>query len=310
MWSASAGASRPRPPGRRAASRSGSPRSVSRPWTRARTAPTSSRTRNPPNPPGHRGRAAHDDLVQVRTLEAMLSRFDPALPGFEAAANPVSPLYGGPMVDPERVFVWAWDARPFPAFPDFDQVWADSLNWQTGHWITGRLEGVALDRLIAAILEDYGIDAPAALTVDGFLDGAVIDRPLSARAVLEPLARLFGLDAVASGGALRFLGRGGRAVATITEEDLVLDGREGVLHLVRAQETELPGQVELGFTDGEGAYRRAAVASRRLAGSSRREARTDAAVVTRRAEAQRLADAWLQDLWAGRETAEFGLSPR
>jgi hypothetical protein len=32
--------------------------------------------------------------------------------------------------------------------------------------------------------------------------------------------------------------------------------------------------------------------------------------VTRRAEAQRLADAWLQDLWAGRETAEFGLSPR
>ena len=27
-------------------------------------------------------------------------------------------------------------------------------------------------------------------------------------------------------------------------------------------------------------------------------------------EAQRLADAWLQDLWAARETAEFELSPR
>ena len=32
-------------------------------------------------------------------------------------------------------------------------------------------------------------------------------------------------------------------------------------------------------------------------------------IVTRRAEAQRLADAWLQDLWAGRETAEFELRP-
>jgi hypothetical protein len=32
--------------------------------------------------------------------------------------------------------------------------------------------------------------------------------------------------------------------------------------------------------------------------------------VTRRAEAQRLADSWLQDLWAGREGAEFELSPR
>ena len=58
-------------------------------------------------------------------LEAILSRFDPALPGHPAGANPVSPVYGGPMVDPGHVFVWAWDARPFPAFPDFDLVWAD-----------------------------------------------------------------------------------------------------------------------------------------------------------------------------------------
>ena len=36
----------------------------------------------------------------------------------------------------------------------------------------------------------------------------------------------------------------------------------------------------------------------------------DAPLVTRRAEAQRLADAWLQDLWAAREGAEFELSPR
>ncbi len=86
-------------------------------------------------------------------------------------------------------------------------IWADGRNWQTGHWITGRLEGVALDRLIAAILKDFGVAAPAVLPVDGFLDGYVIDRPMSARAALEPLARLFGLDAVASGGALTVRGR-------------------------------------------------------------------------------------------------------
>ena len=31
--------------------------------------------------------------------------------------NPTSPLDGLRMVDTERSFVWAWDARPFPAFP-------------------------------------------------------------------------------------------------------------------------------------------------------------------------------------------------
>jgi hypothetical protein len=214
------------------------------------------------------------------------------------------------MVDPANVSVWAWDARPFPAFPDFDLVWADGLNWQTGHWITGRLEGMPLDRLIAAVLADFGLDPGADIAVDGFLDGYLIDRPMSAREALEPLARLFGVDAMAGGGAIRWRGRGGRAAVTLAQDDLVLGDGEPTLRLSRAQETELPQQVELGFTDGENDYRRAAVASRRLAGTSRREARADVAAVTRRAGAQRHADAWLQDLWAGRETAEFELSPR
>ncbi|MBF9232070.1 baseplate multidomain protein megatron [Microvirga alba] len=255
-------------------------------------------------------RALRDDLIQARTLEAILSRFDPALSGFSAAYNPVSSSYVGRMVDPENVFVWAWDARPFPDFPDFDTVWADGANWETGHWITGRIEGASLDRLIAAILKDFGLDSSGPFPIDGFLDGYVIDRPMSARGALESLMRLFGIDAVASGGKISWRGRGGRAVTALAKEDLILGEKQPSLKLARAQETELPQQVEIGFTDGETEYRRAAVASRRLAGVSRREARADSAIITRRAEAQRLADTWLQDLWAGRDSAEFELSPR
>lgn len=167
-----------------------------------------------------------------------------------------------------------------------------------------------LDRLGEAILTEFGIDRTGDLALDGFVDGYVVDRPMSARAALEPLCRLFGIDATVSGGKLAWRGRGARPVADIPADDLVLPDGEPALRLVRAQETDLPHQVELGFTDGEGEYRRAAVASRRLAGTSRRESRADVAVVTRRAEAQRLADIWLQDLWAGREAAEFAVSPR
>ncbi|WP_210485633.1 baseplate multidomain protein megatron [Microvirga antarctica] len=255
-------------------------------------------------------RAVRDDLMQARGLEAILSRFDPALTGHKAADNPVSPVYGGPMIDPANMFIWAWDARPYPAFPEFTTVWADGANWETGHWITGRIEGIALDRLIRAILKDFGIADPGPVVLDGFMDGYVIDRPMSARAALEPLMRIFGIDAVASGGSIRWHGRGGRQVVPLTSDDLVLDDKNPPLRLTRAQETELPQQVEIGFTESETEYRRAAVASRRLAGSSRREARADAPLITRRAEAQRLADAWLQDLWAARESAEFEISPR
>lgn len=267
--------------------------------------PKSSESAYPPFSHGVR-----DDLIQARTLEAILSRFDPAQRGFLAEYNPASSSYNGRMVDPDNVFVWAWDARPFPAFPDFDSVWADGPNWETGHWITGRIEGATLDRLLARILRDYGFADPGVIPVDGFVDGYVIDRPMSVRSAIEPLLRLFGIDAVARGGAIAWQGRGGRAIVHLTKDDLVLGDKEPSLRLTRAQETELPQPVEIGFTEGDTDYRRASVASRRLSGSSRREARADSAVVTRRAEAQRLADTWLQDLWASREGAEFELSPR
>ncbi|MGA0595512.1 baseplate multidomain protein megatron [Enterovirga sp. CN4-39] len=253
---------------------------------------------------------ARDDLVQVRALEAMLSGFDPAIPGHVEGANPSSPLYGGPMIDHDRVSVWAWDARPFPAFPDLDLVWADGANWETGHWITGRIEGVPLDRLVRAIMADYGLDGGPDIPLDGFVDGYVIDRPMSARQALEPLADVFGFDAIASGGAIRWQGRDGRSSTALLASDLVESGNEPVFARSRAQETDLPAAVELNFTDGEGEYGRAAAGSRRLAGTSRREVRVDSAIVTRRAEAQRLADIRLQDEWAGRETASFALSPR
>ncbi len=71
-----------------------------------------------------------------------MDHWDPASPSFDASKNPISPVYGGRMIDPARIHVWAWDARPFPAFPRMSEVWADGANWHRGHWLNGRLEGV------------------------------------------------------------------------------------------------------------------------------------------------------------------------
>ena len=261
-------------------------------------------------PPASRG--TRDDLIQMRGLAAILGRFDSGLPGFEPAHNPVSPLYGGTMVPADSIFVWAWDARPYPAFPDFDTIWADAGNWSVGHWITGRLEGLELDRLIAAILADLGIDGPAAITADAFLDGYVIDRPMSARAALEPLAQLYGLDVSGLAGTLTFRGPRREVPQVVEAGDLVMGRPEAApLSRVRAEEAELPRSVEVGFTDAESAeYRRANAAAIRPTGARRREARMEAAIVTRRDCAEALAEAALDATLAGRDTARFAVSPR
>ncbi|GBU17329.1 MULTISPECIES: glycoside hydrolase/phage tail family protein [Methylobacterium] len=268
--------------------------------------PKSSENAAPPFSTGRR-----DDLIQARGLEAIIGRFDPAAPGFVEAHNPVSSFYGGRMVSPESVFVWCWDARPFPAFPDYSEVWADAGNWSVGHWITGRVEGLDLARLIAAILADLGVSAPAAIAADAFLDGYVLDRPLSARGALEPLAQAFGLDVSASGGRLRFRGPGLARALPLSAGELVESGDEPTLRRMRAEESALPRSVELVFGDSESPeYRRASAAASRPTGGRRRETRLDLPVVTRRGAAEALAESLLDAAIAGRETAAFAVSPR
>ena len=59
-----------------------------------------------------------DDFIQMQYLRAMTSFYG------RCGNNPVSDVYGGPMVDMARAHVWAWDARPYPVFPEIQSFGA------------------------------------------------------------------------------------------------------------------------------------------------------------------------------------------
>ncbi len=252
----------------------------------------------------HFSNRRRDDLIQRRYLETIVAAF-----AADSERNPVSPLYGGPMVEPSGIHIWTWDARPYPVFPAAIDVWSDGANWETGHWLNGRFGASQLEGLVGTILTDSGAaDFDASSLGDGPL-GYVIDRPMSPRAAIEPLARAYAFDAREDNGVLVFRPRGGQALAELDEDALVLPKEGAPAHLVRTQETELPRDVAIGFSDGNADYRRAAATSRRLVGGSARTQQADLAVVTDSAAAERRAEIWLQDLWAGRESASFSLPP-
>ncbi|ARQ00958.1 baseplate multidomain protein megatron [Pseudorhodoplanes sinuspersici] len=252
----------------------------------------------------HFSNKRRDDLIQRRFLEAVLGVF-----ADESDLNPVSPLYGGRMVDPSGIHIWTWDARPYPIFPAVTDVWSDGPNWETGHWLTGRLGASNMEGLMSAILSDAGVVSCDVSALGEGPDGYVIDRPMSARAAIEPLAQVYAFDAAEEDGQLVFRPRGGVPVIELAESDCVLGDKGAPLRLLRAQETELPRAVALGFTDLQNDYRRSAATSRRLVGGSSRLTQNDLAIVTNGVSAERRADIWLQDVWAGRESANFALPP-
>src|SRR5690606_17013626 len=99
-----------------------------------------------------------------RFIEAHADYWDPDSSYFEDEKNPISPDYGGRMVDASRTCLWAWDARPYPVFPQRDDEWSDHGNWHYGHWLNGRLAAPSVGELINAVLADHG---NALAVVDG-----------------------------------------------------------------------------------------------------------------------------------------------
>lgn len=252
-----------------------------------------------------------DDLIQRRFLEAVLGAFDPAFGG--ASLNPVSGVYGGPMIAPGSIYLWTWDARPYPVFPAASDVWGDAGNWNAGHWLTGRLGSAPLDALVSMLLVDSGITDVDTRDLGEGPEGYAVDRPMAPRAMLDPLALAFAFDAVEQDGVLRFRQRGGAPVIELTEDDLVLpeDAAQGryFARLTRVQDSDLARQVSLAFTEIGTDYQRATAMSRRLVGTSTRNAHAELAMVWRDEQAKRRANIWLQDLWATREHASFALPP-
>ncbi|MBX9924849.1 MAG: glycoside hydrolase/phage tail family protein, partial [Hyphomicrobiaceae bacterium] len=255
-------------------------------------------------------RGTRDDLIQRRYLQALVETFDPTANDY-AGANPVSAIDGRRMVDPSRIYVYAWDARPFPAFPANTAVWGDGPNWRLGHWLNGRFASAAASAMVGAILEDYGFALFDTSAIGGTAAGYVIDRPMSAREAIQPFELAFFIDTIESDGLVRFRQRGADPAAiALVDTDLVeTKPADALLTVTRAQETDLPAAAKLRFISATGDYRQAVVESRRLAGASGRLSQADISIVLDEDRASGIADAWLFEAWAARERAAFTLPP-
>ncbi|MBA5776373.1 glycoside hydrolase/phage tail family protein [Stappia sp. F7233] len=251
-----------------------------------------------------------DDLLQRRALEAVLGYWDGE--GAPTGTNPVSPVYGGPMVDPAGTYLWAFDVRPYPDFPARGDIWSDGANWRGGHWLNGRLGGVTLDAFAKALAGDLGLDAGllAEVAPAVVLEGIALSGPISLRQAIEPLIASFGLAAADRGSDIALLPAWRPPVATLGAGDLAEPGAgEALVSRHRNQDSDLPAEIRIAGRDPQREHRRHVAASRRLEGAALGISDFDLGAVAGPEVLGRAADKALIRLWAERETCRFALSP-
>ncbi|MFP4518808.1 MAG: glycoside hydrolase TIM-barrel-like domain-containing protein [Oceanicaulis sp.] len=237
---------------------------------------------------------ARDDLIQRRYVETILDYWAP-----EAGRNPVSAVYGAPMLDMSHSHVWTWDARPFPEFPAREDVWSDGANWRRGHWLTGRAGQSELSALIADIARRAGLDALDLTGVEGLLSGFVLDRPMRARDVLAALGEVFAFDLLDRASGAVCAPRGPvRAPFELLEAALADDG-EAALSLSREPAEGRPREARLSVVADDGDYRSAQISANGLDTLENAVVSLDLPV---------LADRTLAALWAERLLANARLN--
>lgn len=259
--------------------------------------PKSSESALPRGSNGHR-----DDLIQMRYLQAMAEYWaDPA-------HNPVSPYYGGPMLDLDRCHVWSWDTRPYPEFPGYADLWGDAENYLRGHWLNGRTSNQPLEAVVGEICADVASVNFGGL--HGLVRGYALSQPDTARAAMQPLMQAYGVEATEREGSLQFRLRDGRAVAQLDPEYLaVAPDLPGRVELTRSAGAETTGRLRLGYVGADGAFGARVAEAAFPDEADGLISQTELPLVLTPAEARGAAEGWLAQARVARDAVRFALPP-
>ncbi len=209
-------------------------------------------------------------------------------------------------------FLWTWDARPYPYWPDLTSVWADGNNWVTGHWVQGKLGSSHVAAAVEQIALRAGLTSDQIDTsnLQMLLDGYVIADRVSARSALEQLMQAFFFTIKESDTSLVAILRDATVDATVDASDCILQkaGDQLVPYVLSRQEDlVLPQRQEVNFLNRLLQYETDVEAAQRSTQSATDIASITFSIVLAETQAQSIAETMLSDQWAERSTISLQL---
>lgn len=202
-------------------------------------------------------------------------------------------------------FLWTWDARPYPYWPDLRSVWADGANWATGHWVQGKLGASHVAAVVEDVARRVGIAAGQIDTsaLQMMLDGFVIHERTSARAVISQLMQGYFFTVVERKDGLKAVQYDRGEQLEISEQDCIpmdVAGRSVASVLERSEDITLPALVEVHYLNRMKRYETHVQSACRATQESREQQALRLGVVMSESHARTVAEMHLTRSWAER----------
>lgn len=212
----------------------------------------------------------------------------------------------------ERKFLWAWDARPYPQWPDLTSVWSDGAVWVSGHWVQGKIGNATLASVVRQLLLKAGLSSTQIDVTDlhAYVDGYVIYQRQTIRAALEELMRAYRFDLIESEEKIKAISRG-NAVAISIDAGVCLpvteDEQRVPYSLSRQQEVELPKEVEILYLNRLNGYNSGVQRASRETGQAISKLSSRFSLVLSDQHARVIAQSQLNEAWLSRTSYQLQL---
>ncbi|MGJ8546793.1 MAG: baseplate multidomain protein megatron [Sulfitobacter sp.] len=247
---------------------------------------------------------ARDELIQMQYLRAFNDYWA------KSQNNPDATLYAGRMINMHRAFVWAWDLRPFPFFPNNAALWGDGENYAKGHWINGRSSGRHLAQVVDEICQAAGITQTDLPDLHGFVRGYAVTQVGDARQALQPLMLRYGFDVLERDGTLLMRLRSGLQDTGLSRAGLVDSPNiDGGIEQIRAPEAEIAGRIRLRFVQSDADFDVIAEEAVLADEATHAVSASELNMSLTRAEGRQITERWLTEARVARESVRFALPP-
>ncbi|RYG91932.1 host specificity protein [Loktanella sp. IMCC34160] len=245
-----------------------------------------------------------DELIQNQYLRALIGHYT------DPANNPTHAGTGVQMIDMGRTHVWAWDARPYPAFPGNAALWSDGENWSRGHWISGRTSIRTLAGVVDEICARSGVTGADVSRLHGIVRGYAVTDVDTARAALQPLMLAHGFDVIERDGVLSFVSRGLEDPVEVDAGKAVLvDPDQPTVDRSRAPAAELAGRVRLLHVDPDSDYAARATEAIFPDEATFAVSQSELPMALIGSEARAITERWLSEARVARDRVQLALPP-
>lgn len=218
----------------------------------------------------------------------------------------------------EQKFIWCWDARPYPYFPNRLDLWTDGGNWKFGHWLNGKVKLTQAKDLLKQLFIDAKINQNTIsnIEINDVIDGFVINNNLTLNDALEMLKTVYFFDFIEQNGAVNIISNKNnvnRETTDIYENELTsfsTNGNEVFLEVINKNINELPKKVQFAFLDKNVGYDSNLVYSQRETEDTDFIELDTIPIVLDENKAKNITEINLYLKWLERNTFKFVLSPK